>query len=153
MAYAANTSVSVARSQEEIQRLVRKHGARKVGTYSDDEAAIVTFQTREHTVKFRIPMPGPDDARVVAAASKSHRARNEAMEIALEAEQRRRWRALVLVIKARLEAVNEGVETFEEAFLAHIVTPGGATIIEELRRIEKSSGQRLLSAMTDPGIA
>jgi hypothetical protein len=149
MAYAEGTIVSVARSQEEIQRLVRKHGARKVGTYTDDDAAVVTFQTNDRTVKFRIPMPGPKDPRVVAAAAKIHRDRESALDRALEAEERRRWRALVLVIKARLEAVAEGVETFDEAFLAHIVTPGGATILEELRRIEKTTGQRMLGPVGD----
>lgn len=149
MAYAAGTVVSVARSQEEIQRLVRKHGARKVGTYTDDDAAVVTFQTNDRTVKFRIPMPGPDDPSVRAAAAKIHRAGVEALDRALEAEQRRRWRALVLVIKARLEAVAEQVETFDEAFLAHIVTDTGRTILEELRVIEKSTGQRMLGPVGD----
>ena len=149
MAYAAGTVVSVARSQEEIQRLVRKHGARKVGTYTDDDAAVVTFQTNDRTVKFRIPMPGPDDPDVRAAAAKIHRAGGEALDRALEAEQRRRWRALVLVIKARLEAVAEKVETFDEAFLAHIVTDRGHTIMEELKMIERSTGQRMLGPVGD----
>lgn len=145
MAYAAGTVVSVARSQEEIQRLLRKHRARKVGTYTDDREAVVTFQTDERTVKFRIPMPGPDDESIRAAAAKIHRAGPEAIDRALEAEERRRWRSLVLVIKARLEAVADNIETFDEAFLAHIVTPGGATILEELKRIQHTpQGQRLL---------
>ena len=43
-------------------------------------------------------------------------------------EERRRWRALVLVIKSKLEAVASGIVTFDEEFMAHIVLPDGQTI-------------------------
>jgi hypothetical protein len=32
---------------------------------------------------------------------------------------------LFLCIKAKLESVESGIETFEEAFLAHVLTPNG----------------------------
>jgi hypothetical protein len=32
-----------------------------------------------------------------------------------------------------LESVESGVETFEEAFLANVVTPGGGTVYERLQ--------------------
>lgn len=142
--YADGTSVSVARSREEIEKLIRKHGARKVGTYTDEDSAVVTFQTADRTVRFSIPMPPPSDADVKAYTSRSHKSNDEARQRAFDAEERRRWRCLVLVIKAKLEGVENNVETFDEAFLAHIVTPGGRTILEELRMIEKTSGQPLL---------
>jgi len=40
---------------------------------------------------------------------------------------RQRWRALALVIKAKLEAVGSGISVFEEEFLANIVMPDGST--------------------------
>jgi hypothetical protein len=43
-------------------------------------------------------------------------------------QRRQRGRALLLVIKAKIESIESGVETFDEAFLANIVTPGGATV-------------------------
>jgi hypothetical protein len=146
--YAVGTSVSVERSRAEIERLIRKHGARKVGIYTDDSQAVVTFSTADRTVKFSIPMQSAEEVppEVLAAAKKRHRSADEARRLAVDAEERRRWRCLLLVIKAKLESVADAVETFDEAFLAHIVTPGGRTILEELRTIEKSSGQRLLNA-------
>jgi hypothetical protein len=42
-----------------------------------------------------------------------------------------RWRALVLAIKAKLESVQSKIETFEQAFYAHVVLPNGATIYEQ----------------------
>lgn len=125
--------------------MIRKHGARKVGTYTDEDRAVVTFQTAERMVKFTIPMPPPDEATVRASAAKRKRPIEEERERVQEQEERRRWRCLVLVIKAKLEGVANEVETFDEAFLAHIVTETGKTILEEIRLIEKHTGQRMLA--------
>jgi hypothetical protein len=40
---------------------------------------------------------------------------------------RQRWRALALAIKAKLEAVEAGITSFEDEFMAHIVLPDGST--------------------------
>ena len=49
---------------------------------------------------------------------------NEAYEQAV----RQRWRALALVVKAKLEAIEAGITTFEEEFLAYIMLPDGQTV-------------------------
>lgn len=41
---------------------------------------------------------------------------------------RQRWRALALVIKAKLEAVECGISTIEREFLANVVMPDGSTV-------------------------
>ena len=46
--------------------------------------------------------------------------------------RRERWRALLLCIKAKLEAVASDIESFEMAFLAHIVLPDGRTVGESV---------------------
>jgi hypothetical protein len=46
---------------------------------------------------------------------------------------RQRWRALALVIKAKLEAVESGITCFEDEFLAHIILPSGQQVGEWLR--------------------
>ena len=40
---------------------------------------------------------------------------------------RARWRALGLCIKAKLESIASGIETLDEAFLAHVVLDDGHT--------------------------
>lgn len=40
------------------------------------------------------------------------------------------WRALFLSVKAKLVSVESKIETFEEAFLAHIVMPDGKTVAQ-----------------------
>jgi hypothetical protein len=42
--------------------------------------------------------------------------------------ERARWRALLLVIKAKLESVESGIATFEEEFMAQIVLPDDQTV-------------------------
>lgn len=46
---------------------------------------------------------------------------------------RQSWRAMLLVIKAKLEAIEAGISVFEDEFLAHIVMPDGRTISEHVR--------------------
>lgn len=48
----------------------------------------------------------------------------------MDQEKRRKWRALSLAIKAKLESVRSGIATFEEEFLPHIVMPDGRRVIE-----------------------
>lgn len=45
-----------------------------------------------------------------------------------EKETRRRWRALGLIIKAKLEAVASGVVSFESEFLCQLLLPSGGTV-------------------------
>lgn len=46
---------------------------------------------------------------------------------------RQRWRALALVIKAKLEAVESGISEFEDEFMANIVMPDGKTVSQMAR--------------------
>jgi hypothetical protein len=46
---------------------------------------------------------------------------------------RQRWRALLLVIKAKLEAVETGITSFEDEFMAHIIMPDGLTAAQHVR--------------------
>ena len=46
---------------------------------------------------------------------------------------RQRWRALFLVIKAKLEAVESEIVLFEDEFLPHFILPGGMTVAEKIR--------------------
>jgi hypothetical protein len=40
---------------------------------------------------------------------------------------------LLLANKAKLSSVEDGIETFEDAFLAHIVMPDGTTVSQHVR--------------------
>ena len=60
-------------------------------------------------------------------------------EEAYEQAVRQRWRALALVVKAKLEAVEAGISIFEREFFSDIVLPDGRTVGEYvLPQVEES---------------
>jgi hypothetical protein len=121
MTYAANTSVAPEKTRAEIERLVMKHGGTTFAYGVEPNAAQVMFDMRDRRVLFRVQFV-PLEKHVSRAAAERRR----------EQRVRSRWRALLLVIKAKLEAVDSGVETFEQAFLAHLLIPGKGTVGDRL---------------------
>jgi hypothetical protein len=55
---------------------------------------------------------------------------DEQVATVMEQACRQRWRALSLVIKAKLEAVEAQISTVETEFLAQIVLPNGSSVGE-----------------------
>jgi hypothetical protein len=155
MAY-ESTSVPVERSQSEIRVLLTKHRAQKFAfgeELGDDGAqwAAVSFEAQGLVVRIRVPHK-PIDAALVARKLQRARTRT-ALGLThemKEQEARRIWRVLSWNLKARLVAVEEEVETFAEAFLAHIVNPStGRTMYDSLvedGRIELPTGLLALPA-------
>lgn len=127
--YAKETSVSVERSRAEIEKLVGKYGATRFASLLEDGYAAILFEAQHRRVQFELPLPSRKDFG--KAQVRGHwRARTpEQQAQAWEQACRQRWRALALVIKAKLEAVESGITTFEDEFLAHIILPGqGGTV-------------------------
>lgn len=112
--FAAKTKVPEAQSRAEIEKLLHRHRCTQYGTAVDYtlRAARVQFRAHDRIVRFELTLPDPAKWRGPK----------------LEQETRRLWRALLLVIKAKLESVENHISTFEEEFLAHIVMPNDATV-------------------------
>src|ERR1041385_262371 len=146
--YAEQTSVPVERSRAEIERTLERYGADQFLYGWDAEAAIVRFRAHGRHVAFWLPLPRRDDPkfteyRRARYGSSGQRSEAEALK-RWEQACRQRWRALVLVIKAKLEAVQTGITDFESEFMAHIVLPNGQTVGALLKpQVEQaySSGQ------------
>jgi hypothetical protein len=114
--YAHDTKVPVQQSQIEIQRLLDKAKAKQYGTAVDYDAktARVQFRLHDRVIRFTVALPDANKFR----GDRYVRA------------ERQRWRALLLVLKAKLESVESAIETFEEAFLANIVMPNDQTVAD-----------------------
>lgn len=118
--YADKTRVPVVKTRSEIERLLERHKAKQYGTAVDYDlrSARVQFRLHDRIVRFVISLPDP---KKLGNGSR------------LEQAERQRWRALLLVIKAKLESVENAIETFEEAFLANVVMPNDQTVGDLVR--------------------
>lgn len=125
MAYAENTSVPVERTRAEIETVLRKYGADQFFSGWDQDRAFISFRARDRFVRFTLPLPKRDEKHFThQKPPRDYWKRSEAEAMKLwEQAGRSRWRALLLTIKAKLESTEAGIETFEQAFLAHIVLP------------------------------
>lgn len=146
--YAKDTIVSVAKSRAEIEEIVTRYGASAFMSGIRADQALIAFEMKGRNIRFHLPLPGVDQFthRSVKRGNRTvqeRRSENQQRE-AWEQACRQRWRALALVIKAKLEAVESNISTVEEEFLAHIVLPGGKTVYETTRQqiqIAYESGQ------------
>jgi hypothetical protein len=166
VSYARGTSVSVDRTQAEIRRLVLGAGGvefavaeREVDVVStlthnryDPQAGVyvlekvqakameyaLAFRLTDRRVQFRMRTKPWQDF-VVFKPGRHHRSEGQARAKA-DQHQREQWRALYVTIKAKLVSVESGVETFEEAFLAHVV-------------VQTDDGPRRIADLAAPAIA
>jgi hypothetical protein len=118
MTFAARTKVNVDQTKTEIERTLKRYGADRFAYFSETGRARIIFEAHERRIMFELPLPAGDGAKE-------------------EQARRSNWRALLLCIKAKLESVESKIESFEDAFLAHVVMPDGKTVGEHTRpRIE-----------------
>lgn len=133
--FADTTTVSPEKTRAEIEATLRKYGADQFVAGWDNLAARATvmFRHKDRVIRFVLPLPDPADDRFTKrpkrhtwSVSVSHPpAKAAAM---YEQAVRTVWRRLLLCIKAKLESVATGIETFEEAFLAQTVLPDNTTV-------------------------
>ncbi len=131
--YAAKTTVPVERSKAEVERLLGKYGCAQFTTGVDRVRlrAQVQFALEERIVRFLIQLPDPADD-VYQLYTDGRPIPDGTRAKLLLQDERQRWRALFLSIKARLVSWDEHIETFEEAFMAHIVLPNNKTVGSEV---------------------
>jgi hypothetical protein len=107
--YASRTRVPTEKTRTEIERVVKRYGATGFVSGWQGENVRIEFICRARHIRMTMVEPAPDLAK------------------------RQKWRALLLLVKAKLESVDAKIATFEEAFLADIVMPDGRTVWESTR--------------------
>lgn len=132
MRYAADTSVSSERSQAEIKSTLQRYGASKYAFFEEDSRSAIMFELEDRRLRFDLPLPSRTEDEFIFRYRMGEKTSNvfpiDQQHKKWEQACRQRWRALALAIKAKLEAVESGITTFEDEFLAHIVMPNGMTI-------------------------
>lgn len=131
--YAADTEVSVEKSRMEIERTLSRYGADAFGYFTESAPprAVIAFRFASRQIRFAITLPDKT-RRDFTHHSRGMRTPEAALGM-WEQACRQRWRALALVIKAKLEAVEAGISTTEDEFLAHTVLPDGQTVGEWIK--------------------
>jgi hypothetical protein len=139
MKYAESTSVSSEKSRNEIEKTLSRYGALGFLYGWQENSAVIIFRMNGRHVQFVLPLPDKNAKEFILTPARRSRRSSEQIESAYEQAVRQRWRALALVIKAKLEAVESGITVFDDEFLAHIVLPSGATIGQWMRpQIDKA---------------
>ena len=127
--YARGTEVSVDRTRAELERVLAAHGATGFGYGWDNGLHRVIFRVADRMIRLEVREP----SRAEFARTPTGRSRSAAqITEQVSAETRRRWRSLLLVTKARFVAVEDGVQSLEDAFMADVVLPDGQTVGEWL---------------------
>lgn len=150
--YAEDTAVSSGRSREEIERILQRYGATAFAYATEPGRAQVAFEIGGRRVILRLALPDPNDREFRFTPARRFERSDEERLKAYEQAIRQRWRALALVIKAKLEAVEAGITTLDDEFLAHIAIPGAGTVGDWLRpRLDEVYNGRELPALMPGG--
>jgi hypothetical protein len=130
--YANTTEVPVEKSKAEIEETLRRYGASEFSSGWKTDSAMIVFRIRDLFIRFVLPFPSKDEKRFTHKKVGSFlKPMSDLQKMrAYEQELRSRWRALLLVIKAKLEACECKISSIESEFLAHIVMPNDVTIGE-----------------------
>lgn len=130
MSYAEDTKVPFEKSVADIVGLLKRAGANQIGQMDDKRFYAIQFTLADRMIRFRLPLQSLDEMPRVNG-------RNQTLTLAQRKERlaqahRSRARALLLVIKAKLESVESNIETIEQAFLANVVMADGATVYDRI---------------------
>jgi hypothetical protein len=118
--FAHNTHVPVGQSKCDIAGVIAKYGGLLLDINEDVPGrAVLMVKSNHATPRFlRIALPLP-----VGTGKK------------FEQTCRTKWRALFIDIKGQYVSVNEGIKTFDQAFMAWIVGADGLTMYEKAQQL------------------
>lgn len=127
--YAERTSVPVERSKQDIERLLQSIKASSIATLAEADRAAIAFKVNGRAYRFIVPIPTADD---FAKAPNRHVYRSiDQRQRMREQAVRQRWRALMLVLKAKLEAARSGITALDVELLPYAILPSGKSVADE----------------------
>jgi hypothetical protein len=121
-AFAQGTTVSSGKSKMEVDALLEKHGATQRGVMENNGTASILFALAGRCYRIDVPLPANSTDQLT----------------------RERWRAVVLMVKAKLELVRIGASTIEREFLADLIMADGNKLADHIRARLAIGAERLL---------
>lgn len=126
--YAQGTKVGVMQTHMQIQTMLKKAGAFDFMTFSRAGKEGLAFLRDGIAYRLVATLPETEEE----AKKWSAGGRLSGHESYVELERARRMRSLLLVVKARLTAMDDGIQTFEEAFFGDALTDNDQTVAERM---------------------
>lgn len=150
MRYAAKTTVAINKSKDEIEKILMRYGADQFLYGRDGATAMIGFRYQRKAIKLELHLPDPKDFETTPTGlERTLEAGRKEWELAC----RQQWRALALIIKAKLEGIESGITTFEKEFLAFICLPDGQTVADvAIPKINKAIEQQKMPQFLLTGI-
>lgn len=137
--FAETTDVPVERTMEDIRAVLKRYQAKSFIAGEIDDRIVVMFEAHGRRIRFSCPLPDLNAPEFRAVAANQFAKKGDPLQTKHEQAVRQRHRALLLTIRAKLESVESGIETFEEAFMPQIVLPDNRTMAEwAVPQIEKA---------------
>lgn len=157
--YAATTEVPAERTRAEIEATLRRYGHTDAFAYGrEGDCEILGFRLYGRYVRFTVFQPTSQDRVVAYTPGGKCRPPGPAIEAAIAAEHRRRWRVLLLQIKAKLEMVEMEVDerarqaAAEREFMGNLLLPDGRTMAEFIQpQLDVIYGQGAMPSLL-PGV-
>lgn len=123
--YAEGTAVSVDSSRGEITGILAKHGVTTMGWMASPTGDELMFELKGGSYRLSIVRPTLVEIRRDFPNSYDEQKK-------IDAEWRRRWRANVLLLKAKLEFADGETTTLDRELLPYRVLKDGRTIEQAL---------------------
>ena len=127
--YGATTNVGVSQTQDAIKRLLLAEGATGFGVAEEGQKAVVMWRIHDRSYRMVFNLPNMNDAKFCQTPTGRLRSTRDTIRLHDQAI-RAHWRAMLLVIRATLEAVALGVVSIEQAFGSALVLGHGMSVGE-----------------------
>ncbi|BDZ52718.1 hypothetical protein GCM10025867_49590 (plasmid) [Frondihabitans sucicola] len=128
--YAAETSVPVTKSRDDIEKLLVENGSEDIAFGNIRGFIVVAFSAHERQVRFTVPMPDVESPEITRTPSGAIRTSKAELTRVYDQAVRQRWRALFITIKSKFVSIDSHVASWEQEFGHAIVLPDGRTVME-----------------------
>lgn len=116
--YAEGTTVTVSQSRGDITGILAKHGVEVMAWGSNPKGDYLAFELGGHSFRLDIVKPTHD---AIFRLFPNHRDTDQG-------EWRRRWRATVLLLKAKLEFADGETSTIDQELMPYLLLRDGTTL-------------------------
>lgn len=134
--YAQGTTVPVERSRDELAQLLRRYGIKRYVQEHDEDNSrhAVAFQLNDRWYRIGLEPPPLEEFETYTDRYGWETRREKADAIKeRDKEFRRRWRVLLLLMKAKLETVQDGTMSAEDEFLPYLALADGSTFSQSVQ--------------------